>query len=947
MSTDSGSDQRRDRKAGKAILVVGMHRSGTSALTRVLNLLGADLPMNVEGPGVGNEIGHWEPKSAVQLHREMLADAGSTTNSPINFAPAWFDGRSAAVFAERIAALVGEEYGSSRFFVMKEPRATLFVPTWIAALDRLGIEPHFVIPFRHPLEVARSLTARQQTVVPHSIWPAARGVALWMRYVLAAEKYTRGHRRSFVSFDALLSDWKSELARIARQLDVAWPNKPALAAAEIDTFLNARHRHQSAALDEPLNGFPPAVASVYAALHQAAADPKAQTESFDRAAADIAAGEALLAPYVARMEAKIDELSGSSVARKIVTISGAPSAPAHMFRVDHYAASARRLGHHVTAMSAKDAAARITEIDGADLVVLWRCAWNESIEQIIQRARATGAKIIVDVDDRIFEPDVSTPRVKDALAGDELDAASVQSRFAFIEKTISHADLCTAATQGVINQLRPFGKPLLHLRSGFDEQTCTGAQLAAEARRRGPRNTIRIGYAGGAKGLAAAIPALVRLLGKYRNTSLVLLGETLALEQFPTLKPFADRIEQRGDEPLAGLPQEFGRLDIVIAGSGSRQRLAGANDEISFFCAALARVPTVGFASEFFATEITPGVTGLLAQDVEELFDRIGALVDDERLRSTIGENAQHDVLWRYGPDGRDHGLATVLDYLFSSERQAAEAFRKHIEGLRRPVFVRPPMPESDIVFESARKTASPVAVAIPLYNYAQYIEETLESVKNQTFGPIDLVVVDDCSTDDSLAIARRWMEKNQSRFAHLALLRNKNNASLGPTRNAAFAFTSARYVMALDADNVLLPACLERCCATLESSGAAAAFPISKQFGNAEGLVSNHAWQGARLACSNYIDAMAMIRKSAWAACGGYASLPNREDYELWMKFIERGFWAAQVPEVLALYRVHSASLVNTYTAQDMIKSGLWNALAKSHPWIAVPTSWSQSDES
>ena len=109
--------------------------------------------------------------------------------------------------------------------------------------------------------------------------------------------------------------------------------------------------------------------------------------------------------------------------------------------------------------------------------------------------------------------------------------------------------------------------------------------------------------------------------------------------------------------------------------------------------------------------------------------------------------------------------------------------------------------------------------------------------------------------------------------------------------------------------------------------------------------MLSEKSWQPGRLACSNYIDAMAMIRKAAWAASGGYTPILGRADYELWMKFVEKGFWAVRIPEVLALYRNHSESMVHTLGAEDMKKSRLWQALHQSHPWIAVPT-WSQVDD-
>ena len=80
LSTGPKSPVENRRKRGltnrTAILICGMHRTGTSALTRVLSLLGAALPRNIYPPGTGNELGHWEPRDVVKLHDEMLNAAG-------------------------------------------------------------------------------------------------------------------------------------------------------------------------------------------------------------------------------------------------------------------------------------------------------------------------------------------------------------------------------------------------------------------------------------------------------------------------------------------------------------------------------------------------------------------------------------------------------------------------------------------------------------------------------------------------------------------------------------------------------------------------------------------------------------------------------------------------------------------------------------------------------
>jgi glycosyltransferase involved in cell wall biosynthesis len=119
------------------------------------------------------------------------------------------------------------------------------------------------------------------------------------------------------------------------------------------------------------------------------------------------------------------------------------------------------------------------------------------------------------------------------------------------------------------------------------------------------------------------------------------------------------------------------------------------------------------------------------------------------------------------------------------------------------------------------------VTVIIPLYNYASYVEEALESVRTQTLATLDLIVVEDCSTDDLLAVALRWLEANAARFNRALLLRNHVNSGLGPTRNAGFDAADTPYVLPLDADNRLLPNCAAECLRVARETGAAIVYPV------------------------------------------------------------------------------------------------------------------------
>lgn len=219
-----------------AILVLGMHRSGTSALTRVLGLAGAALPRTPMGASDHNARGFFESVPVYHLHEELLSELGSSWDDLSPLPEGWAASAPAQRFADRMADVVREEYGSSPLFVLKDPRLCRLVPFWLAVLERLEVEPRFVIPVRNPLEVSASL-ARAQGI------DEQRGRLLWLQHFLCAERDTREHVRVVVTYDQLLEDWRRLLARVDDGLGLGLPPTSRRAAAEIDAFLSEALRH--------------------------------------------------------------------------------------------------------------------------------------------------------------------------------------------------------------------------------------------------------------------------------------------------------------------------------------------------------------------------------------------------------------------------------------------------------------------------------------------------------------------------------------------------------------------------------------------------------------------------------------------------------------------------------------------------------------------------------
>ena len=281
-----------------ALLVIGPSRSGSSALTAVLAMLGAALPANLIPPGPGNERGHFEPQRLMELNTEILAAHGIRYWDPIAIPPAWFASVEAAAFTTRIAETIAAEYGESPLPLIKDPRLCRLAPLYFTACARLGLAPHAVIPLRPPGEAAASLSARDGT-------RPETAELLQVRELLGAERHTRSIPRAWTSYDALLADWRGTTAAIAATIGIAW-TPPTDAGAAIDAFLAPALRHQL-----PATG---TAGSLARRLHAAAAtaDEPAIRAAFDAVRGILDEHDRLLSPWQSTWRARLAALEAQT-----------------------------------------------------------------------------------------------------------------------------------------------------------------------------------------------------------------------------------------------------------------------------------------------------------------------------------------------------------------------------------------------------------------------------------------------------------------------------------------------------------------------------------------------------------------------------------------------------------------------------------------------------------
>jgi GT2 family glycosyltransferase len=242
-----------------AIIVLGMHRSGTSALTGMLHHLGVALGNRLMPATGDNPRGYWEHRDVVAVDEALMTHLGWTWDDLRPLPDGYEREPAGRVAARELREILARDFAGFRLWGVKDPRLCRLMDLWSPLLADLAIVPRFVLTLRHPAEIASSLAARDGL-------PVAAAMILWLRHVLEAERATRGHTRTIAHYEELMTPggWPDVAARIAGELKIAWPRDAGETEAAVESYLAAELRHHRAdAATTPLPGW---IDAVYAAF---------------------------------------------------------------------------------------------------------------------------------------------------------------------------------------------------------------------------------------------------------------------------------------------------------------------------------------------------------------------------------------------------------------------------------------------------------------------------------------------------------------------------------------------------------------------------------------------------------------------------------------------------------------------------------------------------------
>jgi hypothetical protein len=189
-----------------------MHRSGTSLLTRILNIHGLDLgdPEQLLGANdTSNPTGHWESLEVIQINDEILQLFGGNWKSPPTFPPSWENDKRLDALYSRAKQFSATMNARADLWGFKDPRVCITLPFWQKCIPDM----QFIIALRNPLAISQSLYKRDSL-------PVFRSVYLWNRYWMDALEATENAPRVFVLFSELVHNWQTAIEPVISFLGI-------------------------------------------------------------------------------------------------------------------------------------------------------------------------------------------------------------------------------------------------------------------------------------------------------------------------------------------------------------------------------------------------------------------------------------------------------------------------------------------------------------------------------------------------------------------------------------------------------------------------------------------------------------------------------------------------------------------------------------------------------
>ncbi|OME12901.1 glycosyl transferase family 2 [Paenibacillus odorifer] len=218
----------------------------------------------------------------------------------------------------------------------------------------------------------------------------------------------------------------------------------------------------------------------------------------------------------------------------------------------------------------------------------------------------------------------------------------------------------------------------------------------------------------------------------------------------------------------------------------------------------------------------------------------------------------------------------------------------------------------------------------MPCYNDGEYIEQAINSIRSQTYNNIELIIIDDGSTDPNTIITL-----NKFNNTDIILLRTDNTRPAA-ARNTGIAHATGKYIMPVDADDIIEPTYIEKAVKIIESNKKiGVVYCYADLFGDRTGRWSLPNYSLDAMLLDNVVFVTSLFYKEDWEKVGGFKTTMyhGMEDYDFWLSIIELDKEIYQIPEVLFNYRIKPKSRTTEFMSNAEIVKQTYRSIYNQHP--------------
>jgi O-antigen biosynthesis protein len=256
-----------DARTSHVIIVLGMHRGGTSAIARGLKAIGVSLGDNLRSGNANNPTGFWEDVDCLAMNEELLRHFHSGSHLALACRFSELDPTLRALREKALQLVRRKKMECTGPWGFKDPRTSRFLPFWRQSVEACGFATVCVIAVRNPLSVALSLQERDGI-------PVEKSCFLWLQHMVPAVLESAGAYRVVVDYDLLMDEPLLQLQRMSSILGETFSTTNGSSAAEYQEFLERKLRHTKFSLSDVAldDRIPEDVGTVYDLLLRAAKD---------------------------------------------------------------------------------------------------------------------------------------------------------------------------------------------------------------------------------------------------------------------------------------------------------------------------------------------------------------------------------------------------------------------------------------------------------------------------------------------------------------------------------------------------------------------------------------------------------------------------------------------------------------------------------------------------